>query len=81
MTNLEIEIPEIYFETMKSKTTRLFEKIKTALKKAEEKILETISRLAETIRKYWKFLILPARILILVLKKMKEQGYWNCEKN
>ena len=81
VTNLETELPEMYLETISQKTVSLFAKIKEKLATVEQKILSTIKKIAETIKKYWQCLMLSGRILVLVMKKIRERGYLNCEKN
>ena len=77
----ETKTPEAFFPEWKEKLKTLFAKLHDLLTRAEEKLMKLLHRLAKAIRKYWEFLIIPTRILILILRKMKEENCWNCEKS
>lgn len=81
VTNLEAELPEMYLETISQKTKSLLSKIKAKSEAAKTKLFFWAKKLAETIRKYWQCLILSGKILIFVMKKIRGEGYLNCEKD
>ena len=81
MTDPEIEFPEFDLDSLPKKTAGLFAKMREKLTRAEEKILAAMKTILTKIRRYWQFLILTGRILILVVKKIREKGYLNCEKS
>lgn len=73
--------PETIGARAEGKLASLFSKLKTILGKIEAKLLSLLKRALELLKKYWKFLILPTRLLILYREKIKEENFWNCERN
>ena len=79
--NVSQPTPETLLMTPEKKLKAIFSKLHSLLRTAEEKTMKFLARLAALIRKYWEFLIVPTRILILILKKMREQNCWNCKES
>ena len=73
--------PETLLETPEKKLKVFFSKLHNLLRTAEEKTMKFLAKLAALIRKYWEFLIVPTRILILILKKAREQNCLSCKES
>ena len=81
MTPSNIPTPEELKTAAEGKLSSLFVKLRGLLRQAEEKLRLLLKKAAAFLSKYWKFLILPARLLILLREKARQETFWNCEKN
>ena len=77
----EISVPINRLNQLQTKVKQWFASLHRLLVKAEKKIFTLLQKIAQTIRRYWECLMLPTEILILFLRKIKEQNLLACNEN
>ena len=69
------------FQKLVKKLKQWFASLHRILMKLEEKLLAILKKIAGTIRRYWECLMIPTEILILLLRKLKQQNLLSCNES